>query len=193
VGAGLHAPHGDHGGRQGTHRPGGRPDPRGGRGEGDSGGGVPGRERRRLGPVVDLVVGEPLLGRGRGRSASCLPSPLETSCASAMAAAPAAAAVRPRHPPAAAITTAAPHHSFVLSAASSTADSTLPTVGGMREAACRVSTRSASRSPASTLMSHRYPAPARPHHDQPSVQAGQGWSRRRTSSSSHFLVSRGWV
>ncbi|MFD5537726.1 hypothetical protein ACFWIJ_07700 [Streptomyces sp. NPDC127079] len=63
----------------------------------------------------------------------------ETSCATARAARPEAAALRPRHPPSHAIAAAAPHHSFVLSAVSSTADSTLPTPGGIRDAARLVS------------------------------------------------------
>ncbi|MFJ2237914.1 hypothetical protein [Streptomyces sp. NPDC087859] len=46
--------------------------------------------------------------------------------------------LRPRRPPKAAITTAAPHHSFALSADSSTTDNALPTPVGTLVPACRV-------------------------------------------------------
>ncbi len=60
---------------------------------------------------------------GRGRSASCLHTPLDTSCAAVTAARPAMADLRPRRPPIKAITAAAPHHSLLPSAVSSTVDS----------------------------------------------------------------------
>src|SRR4051794_22968831 len=97
----------------------------------------PGGEEEGAGRALTSSGGNHSFG-GRGRSASCLHKPFETSCAITRAPSPATAALRPRHPPTHAIAAAAPHHSFVLSAVSSTAESTLPTPGGMREAACLV-------------------------------------------------------